>query len=34
MNIHDWAMRWGIPAQAISELWTMPLPGYGIDATG
>lgn len=26
MNIHDWAMRWGIPAQAMSELLTMPLP--------
>ena len=26
MTIHDWAIRWGIPAQAMSELLAMPLP--------
>jgi len=25
-NIHEWAVRWGIPAPAISELLTMPFP--------
>jgi len=26
MNIHDWALRWGIPQQAMTELINMPLP--------